>query len=178
MGKGAVVLACLGLSVVMSSGCGSPSPVIPSPPQPQVSGAWLGEQTLTDFTGAECLSPAFEELMGFPSQFHATFSQSGNTVAATLDIDHTGGVCDYAGTIDGDALTLTATGCRNTTTLAVPCGNGALRGLLPVSETLRVTVNGNTMTGRAAEIDNVVLSGTSTTVSTLIGNSTITLARQ
>ena len=68
-----------------------------APSIPQVSGVWLGEQTVGSFTGGECLAPVFQELLGFPSQFHATLVQSGNSVTASSDIDHTGAVCTLQG---------------------------------------------------------------------------------
>lgn len=120
----------------------------------------------------------FQDLLGFPSQFHATVTQSGNSVMATLDIDHTGSSCTYTGSIAGNALVLTATSCTGTKVLAVPCSNGAVRGLLPQSEILRATVNGNSIFGSAVEDDNVIDSGTSNSVGTLVGNSSFTLTRQ
>ena len=171
-----IALACLWLCAITFSGCGSSSPTTPS--IPQLSGVWLGEQTLTSFTGGECLAPVFQDLLGFPSQFHATLTQSGNRVTATLDIDRTGSVCTYAGAIAGNTLVLTATSCAGTKVQALRCSNGAVRDLLPASEILHATVSADSIAGSAVENDNVVVSGTSNRAGTFAGNSTFTLSRQ
>jgi len=173
-----IALACLGLCAMMFSGCASSSSSPTTPSTPQLSGVWLGEQTLTSFTGGECLAPVFQDLLGLPSQFHATLTQSGNSVTATLDIDRTGGVCTYTGSIEGNALVLTTTSCTGTRTLALRCSNGAVRDLLPESESLHATVNVDGMAGSAVEHDTVVVSGTSNRAGTFAGNSTFTLTRQ
>jgi hypothetical protein len=170
-------MVSLALSVLLAA-CGSIHAPTPTPTPAQASGVWLGEQTVTNFTGGECVAPGFEGFVGLPSQFHATLTQSGASLTGTLDIDHTGGVCTYAGTIDGNALQLTATGCTASKAVAFRCPNGALRDVLQGSEVLHATVEGNTITGTALEIDNVVVSGTSDSVATLVSQSSFTLTRQ
>ena len=162
--------------MTMCLGCGSSSPITPS--IANVSGVWLGEQTLKSFTGGECLAPLFDDLLGFPAQFHATLTQSGHTVTATSDIDRTGDVCNYTGSIDGNVLVLTATGCTKARTVGLRCTNGALRDLLHASVNLRATVNGDGITGTALEIDSVLVSGTAGNVGMLSGNSSFSLKRQ
>ena len=135
-------------------GCGSYQPNAPSPPQ--ISGSWVGEQQLTTVSGAECLAATFDDRLKRPSQFHATLTQSGASVTATLDIDHTGSVC----------------------TLALACVNGAMRDLLPASETIHATIDNGTITGFAAENDDVVESGKGERVSVLVAESSFRLARQ
>jgi hypothetical protein len=99
-------------------------------------------------------------------------------MTATSDIDHTGSVCTYTGSIEGNALELTATSCTGSKTLALRCPNGAVRDLLPALGSIHATVQGDRIAGSAAEIDSVVVSGTSDSVGTLVGNSSITLIRQ
>jgi len=72
------------------SACGSSPTPAPSP-APTLSGSWVGEQTLTSFSGAECFSEALQELTGLPSQFTATLTQS-----ATSNVDHAGAVARSA----------------------------------------------------------------------------------
>jgi len=112
------------------------------------------------FTGGECLAPVFQELLGFPSQFHATLVRSGNSVTASSDIDHTGAVCTFKGTIVGNSLVLTETGCSETHTTALGCPNGDVRDLVPESESLHATIDGDRITGTAIETDGVIVSGT------------------
>src|SRR5690349_13871904 len=122
----------LGLALaLLSSGCGSsPSPTHPTPPLPDVSGTWAGELTLTTFEGGECLAEAFHDIAGLPGEFHASLTQSGTHVTATMDIGHTGAVCNFDGSVDGTQLLLNATSCTEPKTVAIPCPNGVVRGLL------------------------------------------------
>jgi hypothetical protein len=59
-----------------------------------------------------------------------------------------------------DALVLTQIECSGIGTLALSCGNGTMRELRPASETIHAAINGGTITGLAAENDNVLVSGT------------------
>lgn len=171
-----LVLALLMTGVSLWTGCGSSQSTAPSPSQ--IAGTWLGEQRLTSLSGAECLAPALDDLLKLPSQFHATLTQSGVSVTAVLDIDHTGSVCTFTGPLDGNTLVLTQIGCSGTRTLALPCANGAMRDLLPASETIHATINGGTIAGIAAENDNVLVSGTGDRVAVLVAESSFTLTRQ
>jgi hypothetical protein len=176
VGKLRAGLACLGLSLLMSAGCRSSSPATPS--TPQLSGAWLGEQSVTSMAGGECLEPLFDEVLALPSQFRATFTQSGRSVTATLDIDHSGAVCSYAGSIDGNVLHLAAISCTPSKTVGLSCANGNLRDLLLTSETLQADVTGNAMIGHATENALIVASGTAREVSKWVAESSFTLTRQ
>ncbi|HTK29482.1 MAG TPA: hypothetical protein VL309_08020 [Vicinamibacterales bacterium] len=171
---------CLALAGLISISCGSSAPAAPTPPPvPQLSGAWLGEQTLTSVTGAECLTPVLEGLIGVPSQFHASFTQSGQSVTATLDADHTGASCTYTGTIDGNTLLLTTTGCSDSRLVGFHCTADAVRDVRVKSETVRATINGDgSIGGTVTETDTIDVSGTATTVGTLVANGSFTLARQ
>jgi hypothetical protein len=154
----------------------SSSPTRPTP-TPDISGAWVGELTLTTFEGGECLAAAFHDIAGLPGEFNASLAQSGTHVTATMDIGHTGAVCSFDGSVDGNQLVLNATSCTGPKTLAVPCPNDTPRGLLPESETLRATVGNSRVDGNATENDNVVLSGTSTSVGHFTGTSSFILTR-
>jgi hypothetical protein len=170
----AVVFAVFGLSTLPA--CTSAIPGIPSPPD--LTGAWIGEQTLTDLSGGDCLGPALQDVLGLPSQFHATLAQSGNKLTASLDIDHTGGRCDYEGSIVGDSLVLTMVDCHGAKGIGLSCPAGGVRDLVLQSESLQAKVNGGTIRGTATEADDVRVSGMSTSVGLLIGTSSFNLIRQ
>jgi hypothetical protein len=155
-------------------GC-SATPVHPS--VLDVSGAWVGEVTLNDFDDGECLAQTFHDIAGLPGQFHANLTQTGERVTAAMDIDHTGALCTFEGTLNADQLTLTGSSCTGTKTVALACANGALRGLLPRTESLRGTVGVNRIDGSAVENDNVVLSGTENSVGRFTGRSSFVLMR-
>jgi hypothetical protein len=117
----AVLFAVFGFSTLPA--CTSATPGTPSPPD--LTGTWIGEQTLRSLSGGDCLASALQGVLNLPSQFHATLAQSGNTLTASLDIDHTGGVCDYNGSIDGDSLMLTMVGCHGAKGMGLSCPTGA-----------------------------------------------------
>jgi len=165
----------LGLMLLWSA-CSPSSPTRPTPPA-DISGAWVGELTLTSFEGGECLAAAFHDIAGLPGEFHASLSQSGTHVTATMDIGHTGAVCGFEGSIDGTQLLLNAISCTGTKTVAVPCPNDSPRGLLPESVALHATVGNNRVDGNAVENDDVVLSGTSTRVGHFTGANSFILTR-
>jgi hypothetical protein len=161
--------------VLVMAACGSSTPTAPS--APDVSGPWLGEVTLSDFDGGECLAGTFHDIAGLPGQFHATLMQTGARVTATMDIDHTGAVCTFTGSIQGDQLLLAATNCSDPRIVALSCPNGTSRGMLPNNESLRATVASTSITGTALENDNVVVSGTTISVGQFTGRSTFVLSR-
>jgi hypothetical protein len=169
----AVALIIVGL---LTPACGSRGVTAPSPAQ--VAGVWLGEQTIASLTGGECLAGPLEDLVGLPGQFHATITQSGTSITATLDIDHTGAVCTYTGIVSGDSIDLHATACTPSKQLALQCSSGDLRDVRQVSEVVHGTVQGSTIAGVAVETDNVLVSGTTTSIGPLIFSTTITLTRQ
>jgi len=163
--------------VFIAASCSSSTPSRPSSPVPDISGAWVGEVTLTQFDGGECLATTFHDIAGLPGQFHASLSQAGTHVTATMDIDHTGAACTFDGSIDGNQLVLHATRCSGTKTLAVPCSNGDVRGLLPDVESLQGTIGDGRIDGKSVENDNVVVAGTPTSVGRFNGSSSFILQR-
>jgi hypothetical protein len=153
--------------------------VIPAPPIPQISGDWIGEETVAGLTGGDCLTAALEkDLVGFPGQFSGTFAQTGASISATLDIDHTGAVCNYSGTVNGASLTLDMTGCTSTSAMAVSCPAGGARNLVLLTEHVTAGITGDRISGNFAETDNILLAGSSTSVGTLGTNGSFILMRR
>ena len=171
-----VALAWLPIAALTLSACESSSPTPPS--NADVSGTWIGQQTVTSVTGGECLAATLQGFVGVQSQFRANLTQSGSTVTGTLDIDHTGSVCAYTGSVSGSVLVLNSTTCTRADTMELRCPGGGVRDLQVESLSLRATVVGNRMTGTAIETDSVLLSGATTSVGTFEANSSFTLTRQ
>lgn len=165
---------------MLSFACGtSHAPATtPTASTPQVAGAWLGEQRITAMNGGECLGEALADQVGLPSQFHAAFAQTGSQITATLDIDHTGDVCTYTGTLAGTTLDLTTSGCTEPRLLGFHCPNGAVRDVRPKSASLHATVMGDTLVGTAVETDTVFAAGSGEPIDTWVIGSSFTLARQ
>src|SRR5262249_35458457 len=137
----------LALPLLPACSSSSSSPVRPSPPD--LSGAWSGEVTLTDFDGGECLATTFHDIAGLPGEFHAALTQSGSHVTATMDFDPTGATCTFEGALDGSQLVMTTAACTGAKILAVACQSGEMRGLLPESETLVATADATRIDGQA-----------------------------
>jgi hypothetical protein len=171
-----VGIGALGVALLLSA-CASSATPAPTPTPAAVAGSWGGEQTVTNLTGGECLGPELQDLVGRPGQFRATLTQAGRDVTALMSINHTGGECTYAGTIDGGTIDLKLTGCTGSGVFAIACPNGAVRDVLPLSLTLHGMANGSTITGMATEVDTVVVSGTTEKVADLIASGSFTLMR-
>jgi hypothetical protein len=171
-----LLLPLLTISSVLT-GCSSSPPSSPTIRPADVSGTWAGEETFTSITGGECLGPALQDAIGLPSQFKATLTQSGNKVAGVLDINHTGGVCDYEGTINGNALVIMSVRCRETRADGITCSADAMRDLVLRTESLQATVNGDRILGTAAETDDVFVSGTTISLNPLVTVSSFVLTR-
>lgn len=175
--KPSIASALWVLAVIVLTGCAS-SPAAPAPPPIARETRWLGEQTLTSFTGGECLASTFEEaLVGLPGEFHATLAQSETALTGELNIDHAGiGVCTYTGSINGDALELSTTNCKKQ--IELRCPDGRVRQIQVISDRLHGTVDGDRISGTATETLNILAAGTSTSVGTFVGNSSFVLTRQ
>jgi hypothetical protein len=174
-----VTFVCLVCTLFTAVACGSASSMVPTPAVPQISGDWLGEETVATLNGGECLAAALEkDVVGLPGQFTGSFQQTGSSVIATLDIDHTGAVCNYSGTIDGSSLSLDATGCTSTHGGSVTCPSGAARDLLLLTEHLTAVIADGRITGSFAETDNVLVPGSTTSVGTLGANGSFVLLRR
>jgi hypothetical protein len=167
---------CLALAL---AGCASSNPTLPVVPDaPPVSGSWTGEVVFADVTGGECLGSTLQELVGVPVQFGGALTQSGTDVTGTLDIDHTGAVCTYHGSISGQSLKLMSTSCAKAELTPITCPNGQVRNLLPQASTVKATIDGDRISGVFIETDDLVAAGTSASVGTLVATSSFIAQRQ
>jgi hypothetical protein len=67
-----IVHACWSfILVIITAGCSS-TPMRPS--ASDLSGPWIGQVTLTDFDGGECLAQTFHDIAGLPGEFHANLT--------------------------------------------------------------------------------------------------------
>ena len=124
---------------------------------------------MTGFEDGECLEPLFEGLVGVPMQFHASMTQTGTSVAATMTLDHSGAVCTFAGSVDTGILVLALTSCTPPAVTAVSCAGGLSRGLHVNGLVVTALMNDiDALSGSALETDDVVSSATKATVGRLL----------
>jgi hypothetical protein len=174
-----VAFALLVCASCSTASCGSAPSMIPTPAVQQISGEWLGEETVASLDGGECLASALEkDLVGLPGQFTGSFVQTGVNVTATLDLDHTGAVCSYSGTIDGNSLALDMTGCVATNGTPISCPAGGARDLRLLAEHVTAVIADDRISGTFAETDDILISGSTTSVGTLGTAGSFTLVRR
>jgi len=138
----------------------------------QVSGNWLGTQTLTAVTGGECVGDQTAAFVGSSGPLSFVISQSGSTLTTAIDS------CSYSGKIVGATMTLelNPTGCskveRN-----ILCPNRMLRDTSFGGATLTATVVGNSASGTGTYRVNVFDAGTAALVGVLVEQFAFTLSR-
>lgn len=153
------------LSTVFAAlvGCGSPS----APSAPQVSGAWVGNSTLAAVGGGECVGSALQSAIGNRDVFTTALTQHGAALEATVASPGNGTTCAYAGTVDGNAVSLSMTSCQ-TDRVSVQCNDGSARDLQLRAGTIAVGVsNRTTGTGTDTSTWNVMAPGSAISVGTL-----------
>lgn len=171
------LLACV---AAMASACGSQAPTAPAPSVVRdLSGSWTGEQTVTGVEEGECLAPLFREMVGTPSQFHATFIQNGPDIVATMTLDHTGAVCTYLGSVGPSGLVvLGRTACTAPQVTNLSCPGRGTRGLRVANIVVTGTLDApDAISASALETDEVVASETQETVGRLVLRTAVRLSR-
>src|SRR5262245_21815208 len=97
-----MVRYCLVLlgSLLVSSCSGSSSPA--SPTTQRVSGAWIGNSTLTAASGGECVGSTLGAAIGSRDIFSARIQQTDNNLAASLTYQGNRTSCLYSGSVSNN----------------------------------------------------------------------------
>ena len=153
------------LSLFVSS-CGSSSPSSPSE-TPRVSGAWIGNSTLTSVSGGECAGSTLAAAIGSRDMFSARIQQTDNDLAASLTYEGNRTSCVYRGNTNNQSVNLTMSSCPDGQIETFVCSNGDVRRLEIVDS--RVSVQNDNRTGRGTDTTtlNVYAAGSTTPLSTL-----------
>ena len=158
------------LSLLVSS-CGSSSPSSPSA-TPRVSGAWIGNSTLTSVSGGECVGTTLNAAIGSRDIFSARIQQTDNELAASLTYEGNRTSCVYRGSTNNQAINLNMASCPDGRIETFVCSNGDMRRLEIVDS--RISVQNDNRTGRGTDTTtvNVYAPGSTTPLSTLTVTST------
>ena len=140
-------LFVLVLALLVSS-CGSSSPSSPSE-TPRVSGAWIGNSTLTSVSGGECVGSTLAAAIGSRDIFSARIQQTDNDLAASLTYEGNRTSCVYRGNTNNQSISLTMTSCPDGRIETFVCSNGDVRRLEIVDA--RVSVQNDNRTGRGTD---------------------------
>lgn len=153
------------LSLLVCS-CGSSSPSSPSA-APRVSGAWIGNATLTSVTGGECVGTTLAGAIGSRDIFSARVQQTDNELAASVTYQGNLTSCVYKGSTSNEAINLALSSCPDGKIERFVCANGDVRRLEIVDSRVSAQNNNRTGTGTDTTTLNVYLPGSTTPLSTV-----------
>ena len=158
-------LFVLVLSLLVSS-CGSSSPSSASE-TPRVSGAWIGNSTLTSVSGGECVGSTLASAIGSRDVFSARIQQTDTDLAASLTYEGNRTSCVYRGSAINQSISLNMASCPDGQIETFVCSNGDVR-RLEIADS-RVSVQNDNRTGRGTDTTtlNVYSAGSTIPLSTL-----------
>jgi hypothetical protein len=154
------------LLALLVSSCGSSSPTSPST-APRVSGAWIGNSTLTSVSGGECVGTTLAGAIGSRDIFSARIQQTDSDLAASLTYEGNRTSCVYRGSTSNQSISLTLASCPDGRIETFVCSNGDQRRLEIVDS--RVSVQNDNRTGRGSDTStlNVYMPGSTTPLTTV-----------
>ena len=136
------------LGSLLVSSCGSSSsPTSPSPPR--VSGAWIGNSTLTSVSGGECVGSTLGAVVGSRDIFSARIQQTDNQLAASVTYQGNRTSCLYRGSTSNEVIDLNFSSCPAGRVETFVCTGGAVRQLEIVNT--RVFAQNTGRAGRGTE---------------------------
>jgi hypothetical protein len=157
----ALVLGCC-LFCLSCSGGSSPT----APSAERVSGAWIGNSTLTSAGGGECVGASLDGARGARDIFSARIQQTGSDLAASVTYQGNQTSCLYRGSTQNGSVDLTLASCPSGRIEAFACSNGAMRDLEIVGGRLTGRAVGRTGTGTETVSVNVFAAGGTTPLGT------------
>lgn len=153
------------LSLFVSS-CGSSSPSSPSA-APRVSGAWIGNATLTSVSGGECVGTTLAAAIGGRDIFSARIQQTDNELAASLTYEGNRTSCVYKGSTSSQSVSLNLVSCPDGRIETFVCSSGDVRRLEIVDSHVSVQNDNRTGTGTDTTTLNVYAPGSTTPLGTV-----------
>jgi len=153
------------LSLFVSS-CSSSSPSSPTA-APRVSGAWIGNATLTSVSGGDCVGATLAGAVGSRDIFSARLQQTDNDLAASLTYQGNRTSCVYRGTTSNQSISLNLASCPDGRIETFVCSNGDVRRLEIVDSRVSVLNDNRTGTGTDTTTLNVYAPGSTTSLGTV-----------
>ncbi len=153
------------LSLLVSS-CSSSSPSSPSA-APRVSGAWIGNATLTSVSGGECVGTTLTAAIGSRDIFSARVQQTDNEVAASVTYQGNRTSCVYKGSTSNQSINLNFSSCPDGRIETFVCSNGNVRQLQVTDSRVSAQNDNRTGTGTDTTTLNVYEPGNTAPISTV-----------
>ena len=153
------------LSLLVSS-CSSSSPSSPSA-APRVSGAWIGNATLTSVSGGECVGATLTAAIGSRDIFSARVQQTDNEVAASVTYQGNRTSCVYNGSTSNQSINLNFSSCPDGRIETFVCSNGNVRQLQVTDSRVSAQNDNRTGTGTDTTTLNVYVPGNTAPISTV-----------
>ena len=171
-GRGSIASALLSLCALLLSACGSSSPTSPS--VEHVSGVWMGHITLRSVSGGECVGATLQLSAGSRDIFAAHIQQTDSTLTATVGYQGNQTSCSFAGSVNGDTVSLSMASCQADRVRSFRCANGEVRDLQLATDAMSGHASSGYGTGTDTSTWRVTAPGSSTPV-TLIQRTCLTI---
>ncbi len=188
----AIRIALLVIAVAVSSaacgGGGSGNPAAPTPaptptptptPTPivaQAGGVWTGVDESMSIVGGECVGEALALWVNRDSAYSLVVKQSGSDLTAVSTSWLWGLPMHYSGTASPGSISLSVNSSERWVR-EYSCLKGGQRDVELVSDTISMTVSGDTGTATAAQTYHVFIAGTTTSVGTMVVTSSFPVGR-
>lgn len=155
-----IVASCL-----LMAACGGSAPTAPS--NERVSGAWIGNATLTSAAGGECVGDTLRAVLGSRDIFSARIQQNGTELAASVTYQGNRTSCVYTGSTQGSTLALNGSSCPSGRVDGFRCTNGSLRDLEVTAGRVEARIAGRSGNGTDTTTLNVFAPGSASPVGVL-----------
>jgi hypothetical protein len=129
-----------------------------------VSGAWIGNATLTSVSGGECVGSTLATAVGSRDIFSARIQQTDNDLAASITYQGNRTSCLYKGSTANEAVNLDFSSCPAGRVETFVCSNGAVRQLEIIGTRVSAQNTGRTGTGTDTTTINVLAAGSTSPV--------------
>ncbi len=186
----AIRIAALVVAVAVSgtacSGGGGSNPAAPTPaPSPtptptpivaQAGGVWTGVDQSMSIAGGECVGEALALWVNRDSAYSLDVKQSGSDLTAVSTSWLWGLPTNYSGTAGAGSISLSVNSSERWVR-EYTCLKGGQRDVELVSDTISMTVSGDTGTATAEQTYHIFIAGTTIGVGTMVVTSSFPLGR-
>ena len=161
------------VSCAFAASCGGGSSPV-GPTSERVSGAWIGNATLTSASGGECVGPTLQAVLGSRDIFSARIQQDGSNLAASITYQGNRTSCLYTGRTQSSSITLDVSSCPAGRVETFRCADGTMRALQVSGSQVVAQANGTTGHGSDTTTWNVFAPGSTASLGVLTVSSQFT----